>query len=349
LRIKYLEDTIQELTLEERGKKRVRGGDRAGWLRIRDEDLPTREEWCIEGGVFGLYSDGVGRIVPQHIRPRRSVVVYSTDPDTVEEHPDPTHPDNFVRIVLVGEAPIKLRENEYQKLKRLRCMVDVYVNHMGEVCIRSFDQDPAPGGMVFATTDWSQNYEQDEEGYPIFQGVRGVCGKIQNFQTHKIYNPTGMLKLARDLSGTVRDSFRYFERDDDISISPEKDTLDFLLKKRDELNRRLGDVERERSIFKACKQHREALEIVRQQNLQQMENLQRQWQSIGTSDSLLASTRDVYSDLIARLTQSNEDIDEILIYLQGQSEMNVEKYRPLKDKIEANLEKIKTKIKKAKK
>jgi hypothetical protein len=77
------------------------GGDRAGWLRIRSDDLPTRDRWCIEGGVFGLYADGVGPLVRCDVRRKKSVVVYSTDPDTVEDHPNPSDPDSYVRVVMV--------------------------------------------------------------------------------------------------------------------------------------------------------------------------------------------------------------------------------------------------------
>lgn len=56
-RIGDLEEKIENLQVDSStpGQKRTkRGGDRAGWLRIRDEDLPTRNEWCVEGGVFGF-------------------------------------------------------------------------------------------------------------------------------------------------------------------------------------------------------------------------------------------------------------------------------------------------------
>jgi hypothetical protein len=77
------------------------GGDRGGWLRIRSEDLPTRSQWCIEGGVFGAYADGVGPLVACDVRRKKSVIVYSTDPDTVEDLPDTENPDRFVRYVMV--------------------------------------------------------------------------------------------------------------------------------------------------------------------------------------------------------------------------------------------------------
>jgi hypothetical protein len=87
------------------GTKRGRGGDRACWYPIRPCDLESCSEWCVSGGVFGLYSDGVGRLLPIDAVPvRRSIVVYSTDPDTVEAHPAPAKP-NHVLVVMVGLLP----------------------------------------------------------------------------------------------------------------------------------------------------------------------------------------------------------------------------------------------------
>ena len=85
--------------------KRSRGGgDRACWFKIRDADYPSRDEWCTPGSVFGLYADGVGPL-----RSKRDendiyilIVVYSTAPDTEEEHPNPKQPDRYARVVMVG-------------------------------------------------------------------------------------------------------------------------------------------------------------------------------------------------------------------------------------------------------
>jgi hypothetical protein len=83
------------------GSKRVRsGGDRASWYQIRDADYPSRKEWCTPGSVFGLYADGVGPLQPQQTYTK--VMVYSTAPDTEEEHPNPKQPDRYVLIVMVG-------------------------------------------------------------------------------------------------------------------------------------------------------------------------------------------------------------------------------------------------------
>jgi hypothetical protein len=87
------------------GSKRVRvGGDRASWYPIRKADYSSRARWCTPGSVFGLYADGVG---PLRSKKNSSltwtqIVVYSTAPDTEEEHPNPKQPDRYVLIVMVG-------------------------------------------------------------------------------------------------------------------------------------------------------------------------------------------------------------------------------------------------------
>ena len=89
-------------TTEQPCAKRCRvGGDRSCFFPIRKVDMASRGEWCFPGGVFGLYSDGVGRLLPVEACPRRSIVVYSTDPDTEEAHPNPSQPNSYVRVVMV--------------------------------------------------------------------------------------------------------------------------------------------------------------------------------------------------------------------------------------------------------
>jgi hypothetical protein len=78
----------------------------AYYLPIRECDFPTREQWCIPGGVFAKYSDGtVGRLL--HIdaypdSPRTSIVVYAVNPATTESHPDSQHPERYVRVMKVS-------------------------------------------------------------------------------------------------------------------------------------------------------------------------------------------------------------------------------------------------------
>lgn len=88
------------------GLKRCRsseGGDRACWYKIRDADYPSRNHWCYPGAVFGLYSDGVGKLRPhRNYGPKMSsILVYSVSPDVTEQHPDPSHHDHYVRVVMV--------------------------------------------------------------------------------------------------------------------------------------------------------------------------------------------------------------------------------------------------------
>ena len=107
-RVDKLEKYVGIGDFESAKLKRSRGGDRACWFPIRAADYPSREEWCTPGGVFGFYSDGVGPLrskKEQEIHNYVAIVVYSTDPDTVEEHPNPDQPDHYVRVVMVVTLP----------------------------------------------------------------------------------------------------------------------------------------------------------------------------------------------------------------------------------------------------
>jgi hypothetical protein len=96
----------QEQNRERQGAEQEepqKGKDRACYLKIRPCDLATRKKWCVPGGVFGLYSDGVGKLLPLKSGAyRRSVYVYSVDPDILEAHPDPEHPELYVPVVMVS-------------------------------------------------------------------------------------------------------------------------------------------------------------------------------------------------------------------------------------------------------
>ena len=74
---------------------------------------------------------------------------------------------------------MRLRPDQYEKLMRWKCLCDVYVNSLGDICIRQFGRAPLPPGeTVFGTTDWLDSYDRDQDGYPVFQGVRGARVKI---------------------------------------------------------------------------------------------------------------------------------------------------------------------------
>jgi hypothetical protein len=74
----------------------------AYYLPIRKSDLATRDRWCLPGGVFAKYSDGVGRLLPLEACPRESIVVYAFYPATSKPHPDPDHPNDYVQVVEVS-------------------------------------------------------------------------------------------------------------------------------------------------------------------------------------------------------------------------------------------------------
>lgn len=100
-RVEIIENYLKIQDGSDQRKKPRHGGDRACWYPIREADYSTRETWCVPGAVMGLYTDGVGRLLPVHVSFRRSVVVYSVDPDVVEEHPDPDNAERYVRVVMV--------------------------------------------------------------------------------------------------------------------------------------------------------------------------------------------------------------------------------------------------------
>lgn len=77
------------------------GGDRAQWKPICPDQVPSRDDWCRPGCVFGVYRDGVGPLGPQHVHPFSDVVVYSTAPDTVEKLPTELSIENYARVVMV--------------------------------------------------------------------------------------------------------------------------------------------------------------------------------------------------------------------------------------------------------
>jgi hypothetical protein len=89
-----------------------------------------------------------------------------------------------------------LRDDQYDKLKRWKdCVCDIYVNLYGDVCLRKFERDPPHGGAVFAQTSWLKGYAEDAQGYPVFQGVRGVCAKINGTCPLVVRSP--ILKLNK--------------------------------------------------------------------------------------------------------------------------------------------------------
>jgi hypothetical protein len=65
-------------------------------------------------------------------------------------------------------------------------LCDVYANHLGDVCLRSYqDKQNAPkgpphSGVIFAELQWTLQCPRDEEDYPTYEGFRGVCAVIND-------------------------------------------------------------------------------------------------------------------------------------------------------------------------
>jgi hypothetical protein len=93
--------------LEQIQKKPRVSFPRSCWKMIRNDAQASRAAWCRRGEVFELYRDGVGPLLPSHNEGpnfRRTIVVHSPESDeaiALDEHPDPRHPDRYVRVVLV--------------------------------------------------------------------------------------------------------------------------------------------------------------------------------------------------------------------------------------------------------
>jgi hypothetical protein len=79
------------------------------------------------------------------------------------------------------------------------------VNYLGDICIRQFERDPPDHGrgVIIGTTDWFESYDRDKEGYPVFQGTRGVCVKI-NSSPPPITSPS----LLSDMFGKTTRSLK---------------------------------------------------------------------------------------------------------------------------------------------
>jgi hypothetical protein len=100
---------------------------------------------------------------------------------------------------------VRLRPDQYENLKKWKCSCDVFVNYLGDICIRQFERDPPDHGrgVIIGTTDWFESYDRDKEGYPVFQGTRGVCVKI-NSSPPPITSPS----LLSDMLGKTTRSLK---------------------------------------------------------------------------------------------------------------------------------------------
>ncbi len=92
----------------------------------------------------------------------------------------------------MGEAPVKLHsKSEYQKYKDLKQTVELFVNFKGEVRCRPLQfNDSSDFRVAFAfAAPFGPHIPLDEEGYPCFQGTRGVCSTIVGLCDHRFDVP----------------------------------------------------------------------------------------------------------------------------------------------------------------
>lgn len=227
-----------------------------------------------------------------------------------------------------------MRLNEYIKLKRLKCHVDIYVNHMGEVCVRDVNKDRANEGMVFATTDWSDNYATDNEGYPVFQGVRGVCAKITDMHQY-VHQSTGLFRFVHDISSSLP------------SLQPltEMKQLKKLLKKREMLNNQYGELEAGHEVYQFCKTHRTVLEQGLRKNEELLQTYHLHLSLIPRYEARLNPTNELYTKLIETLTSSNRSIQEEIHRLDSQTSFRIETYEADKQKLENELRNVRLALK----
>jgi hypothetical protein len=208
----------------------------------------------------------------------------------------PPSPSSLSHLIQVGEAPVQLREDQYDKLRRWNCLCDIYVNHLGDVCIRKFERDPPHGGTVFAQTSWSRVQPQDKQGYPIFQNTRGVCAKIvapplpvtPNSTISKFYHQTSQtlrslfLKRRSSSEGGGEAAAAGTKTGVETGGAPAAATgggatggateeLTELMGKRQELYGDLTKIERKYKMFQELRQQAEKNQLAIQQNLQLIE------------------------------------------------------------------------------
>jgi hypothetical protein len=166
---------------------------------------------------------------------------------------------------------VQLREDQYDKLKRWNCLCDIYVNHLGDVCIRKFERVPPHGGTVFAQTSWSPVQPLDKVGYPIFQNTRGVCAKILGAPPPVTAN-SPISKLYHQTSLAVRSLFLKKRSSSSGGGSEDADVvLTDLMAKRHDLYGDLTRIERKYNTGQELQQQLERNQKAIEQNLQLIE------------------------------------------------------------------------------
>jgi hypothetical protein len=98
-------------------------------------------------------------------------------------------------------------DSEYAKYKRLQQNVEIFVNHKGEVRCRSLRvTENSRHRIAFATADAYIPHRTpvDEEGYPVFQGTRGIRCRIHGIQDLRRSNYSDMMTTMSDLTPDER-------------------------------------------------------------------------------------------------------------------------------------------------
>jgi hypothetical protein len=91
-------------------------------------------------------------------------------------------------------------------------MCNLYVNNLGDVCLRSFMEkkdenkrrDAPQGGVVFAKVQWTSDFSPKEDARPAFQDVRGgVCAMIHD-PDHIVVEPRSPLSFYHQSTTSFR-------------------------------------------------------------------------------------------------------------------------------------------------
>lgn len=194
---------------------------------------------------------------------------------------------------------MNLRPDQYDKLRKGNCECDLYVTHLGDVCVH-FENDPPMKGMKFATTNWLNSCPQDEEGYPIFQGVRGVCAKIG-----------GLSESAASSFKTENSLWKQTSRAIQTLILGELELpVRQVMAKRQEIFRSIAAIDREFD-------NRDLLAADIQRNSESIELRTCACQQLDRNEET-QSTYELYQKMIEGLTKANADIQALQSELESQ-------------------------------
>jgi hypothetical protein len=214
---------------------------------------------------------------------------------------------------------------------RWKCLCDVYVNSLGDICIRQFGRAPLPPGeTVFGTTDWLDSYDRDRDGYPVFQGVRGARVKI----------PSSSPPAEMSSSSVMRDAFRNTTRSlQRLFISGTDQPLSTVMSRRQELYAIGVQLDREYEIFTLRMRQLEILEIAFKKNL---ELINTHTAHLMESENISGSPSDVvqiFQKLIADLMEANAKIRMLQEAIEVPS-FDLENYRSEKARVQKETKKL---------